>query len=91
MRAVLLTFLVLANWSPAEPTVIDGSSEDKFAATTEQARRDLPVAERLHFDRALAGAPTRRFGAKDKEALKRVSFDGMTAAEVVADYRTRQR
>ena len=83
--------LLLAACSPAAPTTtIDGSSPAIFAATTAQARQDLPQADKLEFDRALASLPTRRFGAQDPEALRRTTFDGLTAAQVVEDFRQRQ-
>ena len=83
--------LLLAACSSPEPTVIDGRNADSFARTTEQARSGLPAADRLAFDRALAAALTRRFGAEDGEALRRLSYDGMTGAQVVADHRNRER
>jgi hypothetical protein len=86
-----LVFLLLAACSAPEPTVIDGSSPEKFAATSELARQDLSAAERLDFDRALTTLPARRHSADDPEALRRTTFDGMTAAEVVKDYRARHR
>jgi hypothetical protein len=86
-----LAALLLTACGAPEPTVIDGRTEAAFARTAELARSDVPVADRLAFDRALAAAPTRRFGADDPAALRRLSFDGMTGLEVVADYRTRER
>ena len=71
-----------------EPTVIDGSSAEAFERTTKQARREIPDADRLLFDRALRTIGGRRHSA-DPEALARVTFDGMTASEVVADQRAR--
>jgi hypothetical protein len=81
--------LLLAACSAAEPTVIDGSSPDAFASTAGQARQDLPAGDRLDFDRALATLPARRHSADDPEALKRTTFHGMTAQEVVEDFRRR--
>ena len=69
--------------------VIDGSSQEAFARTTAEARRQLPDADRLVFDRALRTVGARRMASRDAEALARVTFDGMTAAEVVADQRRR--
>ena len=71
------------------PTVIDGSSPESFAKTTEKARRDLPIKERLTFDAALLNPSGKRFGSKDVDALARESFNGMTAFDVVADARAR--
>lgn len=73
------------------PTTIDGSSEQAFTETTTAARDDLPVTDRLDYDRALASVGTRRFAEDNKAALARTTFDGMTAEQVVADYRARQR
>ena len=81
--------LLLAACAPPAPTVIDGSSAERFAETTEQARRDLSVSNRLDFDRAIATVPTRRFSAPDADRLRRTTFDGMTAAQVIEDYRRR--
>ena len=71
------------------PTRIDGSSPATFARTTEAARQDLPVADRLAFDGAIAMMPARRYADRDPAATARVAFDGMTAAEVVASERER--
>ena len=83
--------IFLAACSSQETTVIDGSSAENFASTTAAAQRDLTVADRLDFDRAMASAASRRFGVRDKGRLERVSFDGMTGTAVVADYRERGR
>ncbi len=84
--------LLLAACSGGEQaTVIEGSSLQAFQRTTEAARSDLPMADRLDYDRALASVGTRRFADDDKAALARRTFDGMTAEQVVADYRARQR
>ena len=54
MRVVAaLVALGLAVACSRAPTVIDGSSAEAFASTTEQARRDLPIKDRLTFDAAL--------------------------------------
>jgi hypothetical protein len=86
----LLALLLLSACTESEPTVIDGSSPQAFERTTTQARREIPDADRLVFDRALRTIGGRRHSA-DPEALARVTFDGMTAAEVVADQRARDR
>ena len=82
--------LLLAACGKPEPVVIDGSSPEAFERTTKQARREIHDADRLLFDRALRTIGGRRHSA-DPEALARVTFDGMTAAEVVADQRARDR
>ena len=76
--------LLLASCTDHAPTRIDGSSPDSFARTTEKARRDLPVADRLMFDSAIATVPARRYANDDPAATARIAFDGLTAAEVVA-------
>ena len=86
--AGLAALALLSACAEREPTVIDGSSAEAFQRTTKEARRDLPDADRLLFDRALRTIGGRRHSA-DPEALARVTFDGMTAAEVVADQRAR--
>ena len=85
--AVLL--LALAGCGKEEPVVIDGSSQEAFEKTAAAARRQLPDADRLVFDRALRTIGGRRHSVRDTEALARVTFDGMTAADVVADENTR--
>ena len=69
--------------------VIDGSSQESFERTAAEARRQLPDADRLAFDRALRTVGGRRMANRDTEALARVTFDGMTAQEVVADQQQR--
>lgn len=73
----------------ADPTVIDGSTPEKFAATTEAARRDLSVKDRLTFDTALRTIGGRRYANNDPDAMARRTFDGMTATDVVADAHAR--
>lgn len=90
LEAALLCMLLLACGSP-EPVVIDGSSPEAFERTTAQARRQLPDAERLLFDRAIRAVGGRRHAERDPAALARVTFDGMTASEVVADERAREK
>jgi hypothetical protein len=77
--------------SNAEPTVIDGSSAQAFERSVAKARRDLPDADRIVFDRAIRTVRGRRLATKDPGALARVTFDGMTAAQVVADQRAREK
>ena len=82
--------LALAACGKPEPVVIDGSSHQAFERTTAQARRQLPDADRLLFDRAIRTIGGRRHAERDPAALARVTFDGMTAAQVVADQRARE-
>ena len=88
MALVLLA--LLAGCEKPEPTVIDGSSAETFERTTEEARRDLPDADRLYFDRALRTVGGRLHSARDPEQFARVTFDGMTAEQVVADQKVRE-
>jgi hypothetical protein len=81
--------LLVAACGSEEPVVIDGSSPQAFEHTTAAARRQLPDAQRLKFDEALRTVGGRRLAERDPAALARVTFDGMTAAQVVADERAR--
>ena len=89
-KAAFLCLLPMACGSQ-EPVVIDGSSPQAFERTTAQARRQLPDADRLLFDRAIRTIGGRRHAERDPAALARVTFDGMTAAQVVADERAREK
>ena len=71
------------------PTIIDGSSPQAFEQTTEQARRDLPIKDRLTFDAAVRTVGGRRYADKDPDETARQLFNGMTAAEVVEDAHAR--
>lgn len=90
MRVVALFLCVaaLAECSRA-PTILDGSSQAQFERTAEKARRDLPIADRLTFDAALKAPPGKRYSAKNPQETLREAYDGMTAADVVADARAR--
>ena len=88
-RLAFLTLLLVSGCEEREPTVIDGSSPEAFERTTKEARREIPDADRLVFDRALRTVGGRRHAVRDVDALARVTFDGMTAAEVVADQNQR--
>ena len=90
MRAVAAAVALLAAaCGNSQPTVIDGSSPGQFEATAAQARRDLPDADRLDFDRALKNPPGRRYGLTETEIeqLARQSYDGKTAREVLDEGR----
>ena len=90
MRSTAAALVLLLAACESEPAVIiDGSSSEQFAETTEAARRQLPDADRLIFDRALRTVGGRRHAERDAGALARVTFDGMTAQQVVEDARTR--
>ena len=83
--------LCLAACTSEAPVVIDGSSPERFERTAAEARRQLPDPDRLVFDRALRTVGGRRYAQRDAGALARVTFDGMTATQVVADQRARDR
>ena len=89
MKRAAALLLALAGCAEREPTVIDGSSPEAFERTTKQARREIPDADRLMFDRALRTVGGRRHSVRDSDALARVTFNGMTAAQIVADQRAR--
>src|SRR5687767_12130583 len=87
--AALVLAAALSACADKAPMVIDGSSPEAFERTTEAARREIPDADRLAFDRALRTVGGRRHGNRDPEELARVTFDGMTAENVVADAQAR--
>ena len=88
VAAAFAALALLAACSKA-PTVIDGTSPAAFEKTTEKARRDLSIKDRLAFDAALRNPGGRRYGQNDIEALARQSYHGMTANDVVADAKAR--
>jgi hypothetical protein len=79
---------ILAGCSKA-PTIIDGSSPQVFVTTTEEARRDLPIKDRLTFDAALHNPGGLRYGNKDAQTMAREAYHGMTAFDVVGDAHAR--
>ena len=82
--------LALAACFDAPPTVIDGSSAEAFQRSVAEARRDIPDADRLAFDRAIRTVGGRSHSTRDVDALARVTFNGMTAAEIVEDQQYRE-
>jgi hypothetical protein len=88
--ALAILLALLAGCESREPTVIDGSSPEAFERTVAEARRDIPDADRLVFDRALRTIGGRWHGARDGDERARVTFDGMTAQQVVSDQRVRE-
>jgi len=89
MRLAAFALLALMAACQKAPAVIDGSSQQAFEETTEKARRDLPIKDRLTFDAALRNVGGRRYADKDPDATARQLYDGMTAADVVADAQAR--
>jgi hypothetical protein len=89
-RWAAVALALLAGCDTREPTVIDGSSPEAFEQSVYEARRDLPDADRLVFDRAIRTVGGRWHGADDQDRHARVTFNGMTAAQVVADQKARE-
>ena len=84
-----LALLLLVAGCSNRPTMIDGSSPEAFEHSTEQARRDLAIKDRLTFDTAIHTIGGRRYADNDPNATARQTFNGMTAEEVVADAHAR--
>ena len=91
MKAAAALLTLAAACAKEQPAVIDGSSPQAFERTAADARRQLPDSDRLLFDRAMRTIGGRRHANRDPNALARVTFDGMTAAQVVADQRAREK
>lgn len=92
MRIAAAALAILAaSCAEREPTVIDGSSAEGFERSFADARRELRDADRLVFDRAIRSVGGRRHAVRDVEALARITFDGMTAEQVVADQKAREK
>jgi len=88
-KVAVLALVALLGACSREPTVIDGSSQQAFEKTTEKARRDLPIKDRLTFDAALHNPGGVGFGHRDPGAAARQAYSGMTAVDVVEDARVR--
>ena len=88
---VAAALLWLSACQEQEQVMIDGSSKPAFEKSVKKARRTIPDADRLVFDRAIRTVGGRRHAERDPDRLARITFDGMTAAEVVADQRARDR
>lgn len=89
MRILPLLLAALIAGCSKAPTIIDGSTPATFEKTTEKARRDLPIKDRLTFDAALRNPGGPRFSTKDLAGVARETYNGMTAFDVVADARAR--
>ena len=81
--------MALAAACSKAPTIIDGSSPEVFAKTTEKARRDLPIRDRLIFDAAMHNPGGMRYGNKDPDSMAREAYHGMTAKDVIEDANAR--
>ncbi|HUE80205.1 MAG TPA: hypothetical protein VMN38_11310 [Sphingomicrobium sp.] len=89
-QAAAIALCLVTACSDPPPTVIDGSARQAFELSAADARRQLPDAERLLFDRAIRTVGGPRHAERDPGALARVTFDGMTTQQVVADRRSRE-
>lgn len=89
MRSLVLVLALGVAACDRAPVVIDGSSPEAFAKTTEKARRDLPIKDRLTFDTAIRTVGGRRYADNDPDAMARQTFNGMTAVDVVEDAHAR--
>ena len=89
MSGIVCALLLAACEKPA-PVTLDGSSPQAFEQTRKAARRQIPDADRLVFDRAIRTVGGRRHAHSDPNALARVTFDGMTAEQIVADQKARE-
>ena len=90
-RAAAFLLLLLAACEKSAPVTLDGSSPQAFEKTRKAARRQIPDADRIVFDRAIRAVGGRRFANEDPKALARTTFDGMTAAQIVADQKAREK
>ena len=86
----LALLLLIAACEKPPRVVLDGSSPQAFEQTRKAARRQIPDADRLVFDRAIRTVGGRRLANNDPKALARVTFDGMTAEQIVADQKARE-
>jgi hypothetical protein len=85
----MIAFAGLLAACSGNATVIDGTSQQAFAKTTEKARRDLPIKDRLTFDTAVRTVGGRRYADNDPDETARQLFNGMTAQDVVEDAHAR--
>jgi hypothetical protein len=88
-RLAFVLLMAMAAACSKAPTIIDGSSPEVFAKSTEKARRDLPIKDRLTFDAAMHNPGGMRYGNKDPKAVAREAYHGMTAKDVVEDAHAR--
>ena len=89
MRLLPILLAALIAGCSKAPTIIDGTSPRAFEQTTEKARRDLPIKDRLTFDAAIRNPGGSRYSTRDLEAMARQAYHGMTAFDVVADAQAR--
>ena len=89
MRLLAIVLAAFVAGCSKAPTIIDGSSPQAFEKSSEKARRDLPIKERLTFDAALRNPGGARYSTRDLGAMARQTYHGMTAFDVVADAKAR--
>ena len=94
-RLVVLAFvLLLAACGGGSPTVIDGSSPDRFRQTMADARAELGPGDRASFEAAVKLVQASAFATADSrdemEARVRRKLDGKTAETVIADFKAKR-
>ena len=94
-RLVVLAFvLLLAACGGGSPTVIDGSSPDRFRQTMADARAELRPGDRASFEAAVKLVQASSFATADSrdemEARVRRKLDGKTAETVIADFKAKR-
>lgn len=95
MRRVVLAFaLLVAACGGGAPTIIDGSSPDRFSQTMAAARSELTPGDRASFEAAVKLVQASAFAKADSrdemEARVRRKLDGKTAATVIADFEAKR-
>lgn len=90
----LASALLVAACGGGAPTVIDGSSPDRFRRTMAAARSELGPGDRASFEAAVklvqAGAFAKADGRDEMEARVRRKLDGKTAEAVIADFKDKR-
>jgi len=86
--------MLLAACSGGAPTVIDGSSPDRFRQTMAAARSELGPGDRASFEAAVKLVQASAFakaGSRDEmETRVRRKLDGKTAEAVIADFKEKR-
>ena len=93
-RLVALAFALLLAACGGAPTVIDGSSPDRFRQTMAEARAELGPGDRASFEAAVTLLKASAFAKADSrdemEARIRRRLDGKTAEAVIADFKAKR-
>lgn len=95
MRRVVIAFaLLVAACGGGAPTIIDGSSPDRFRQTMAAVRSELTPGDRASFEAAVklvqAGAFAKADSRDEMEARVRRKLDGKTAEAVIADFEAKR-